>query len=107
MSCIRGFLALGLSLLQYNNQIVALTVVNVLFSTLIIEPIAHVLLMKHISISSVIEEEVRDDGRNISQDTDHEEEIGCFKHCLLNIHTFTLSRWLIRNNSLGGVQQFQ
>ena len=66
LSSVRGFLALGLSLLQFNDHIIALTIVNVLFSVLIIEPITHYLLIKNISISSLIEEEIRDDGQNMS-----------------------------------------
>lgn len=61
-SSVRGILALALSLLQYNEHIIALTIVNVVFSLLVIEPLTHYFLIKHISVSSLIDEEIRDGG---------------------------------------------
>jgi len=86
----RGLLGLTLALQNFNAYISAITLLYIVTSSIVAEPIMNYLLLKHLS---------RMDTRLIEDSELNETQFGCFKSCLLHLHQFTLSNWLVKNAS--------
>jgi hypothetical protein len=99
----RGLLGYTLALQNFNARISAIALIYIVVSTLIFEPIQNLLLSK--KLEQLPQETGDSPSKDGSPDLPSEplpEAPGCFKSCLLNLHIFTLSNWLLRSNNNRG-----
>ncbi|CDW79979.1 sodium hydrogen exchanger 6-like [Stylonychia lemnae] len=122
----KGLLSYTLALQNFNPVIVSITVVNTIFTSLIIEPIVAFKIYRMIRAQKIKEIQNEEivvialDDNQIFDSTmigesqeDNSSHYGCFKTCLLNFHYFTLSQWLVLESAtsptarLSRSQQFE
>lgn len=84
----RGLLCFTLALQNFNQQISAIALLYIVLSSLLVEPILNYILCRHLSKEVPI----------IDLPTQEVDDSSCLKSCLLNLHYFTLSNWLVRNS---------
>lgn len=103
----RGLLGLTLALQNFNMHISAIALLYIISSSLIAEPVMNFLLNRHLEGTQERQGEVVlfDPKNTPTEDAPHSH--GCFKSCILNLHKFTLTNWLVKDSRSGQSEQQQ
>eukprot|EP00347_Sterkiella_histriomuscorum_P016682 403352261 len=123
----KGLLSYTLALQSFNPILISITIINILFDSLIIEPILTFRINRLIKYEEVMQgiqhqqdEVIALDSNNnmlnfnsnqlditVAEVKENETQIsyGCFKSCLLNFHFFTLSNWLVIESARSPIER--
>mmetsp|Transcript_37575 Transcript_37575/g.27702 ORF Transcript_37575/g.27702 Transcript_37575/m.27702 type:complete len:87 (+) Transcript_37575:148-408(+) len=84
------------SLKFFSSSVASLVLINVMLSSIVYDPLMNYYIHKYVSKPEAGESPRKD--LNLTSSNGELESHSCFKQCILNLHFYTLSVWLIQTN---------